>query len=399
MIKRWRSVLAHPYATRLVLTNLAVRISAGAVVLSLVLFLEETRGSFAVAGAVAGAYGLGTALGSPPVGRLIDRHGQTWTLVGSATAHGLALLLVVALPEAPLPVLLALGALAGAGRPPVPACVRSLWIEILTDEADRRASYRLESVVLELGFIVGPVLAGAMVAVLPAAWSVVCSALLAVLATLVFAATPPSRAWRGEPRAERGLTGPLRSPAILSLISSRAAIGITIGAVQVGAAAAAAAGGRAGTSGILLGGFAVGSLAGGLLLKTGRTAASLTRSYLVFSLAMAAGLVPLLLPAHVWVLSALFAVAGLSMAPLNAAAYEITDLTAPAGTGTEARIWTSTATAGGTALGSALAGPLVDATSARAAFLLALAGAVLAAAVALSTRSLLRSRIAAAPVR
>lgn len=191
MIKRWRGVLAHPYATRLVLTNLAVRVSAGAVVLSLVLFLEDTRGSFAAAGAVAGAYGIGTALGSPPVGRLIDRFGQTWTLLAGAAVHGLSLVAVIALPSAPLPVLLALGALAGAGRPPVPACVRSLWIEMLRDEDERRASYRLESVVLELGFIAGPVLAGAMVAVLPAAWAVAASALVAVVATLVFAATPP----------------------------------------------------------------------------------------------------------------------------------------------------------------------------------------------------------------
>ncbi|MCS0639657.1 MFS transporter [Streptomyces sp. LP05-1] len=399
MIKRWRGVLSHPYATRLVLTNLAVRVSAGAVVLSLVLFLEDARGSFAAAGAVAGAYGIGTALGSPPIGRLIDRHGQTWTLIGSALLHGLALLLVVAVPTAPLAVLSALGAVAGAARPAVPACVRSLWIELLTDEADRRASYRLESVVLELGFILGPVFAGGLVAVLPAAWPVVSSALIAVVATLVFAATPPSRAWRGTGHAERGLTGPLRSPALLSLLTSRAALGVTIGAVQVGAAAAATAGGRSGVSGVLLGGFALGSLIGGTLLVVPRDALALTRSYLVFSLAMAAGLVPLLIPAQLWVLVALFAVAGLSMAPLNAAAYEITDLTAPPGTGTEARIWTSTATAGGTALGSAAAGPLVDAAVPRTAFLLALAGALLAAVIAVATRSLLRDRVAGTLVR
>lgn len=174
---------------------------------------------------------------------------------------------------------------------------------------------------------------------------------------------------------------------------------MTIGAVQVGAAAAATLGAAAGASGILLGGFAVGSLVGGMTLKVAHDATALTRSYLVFSVAMTAGLVPLLLPADLWVLVALFAVAGLSMAPLNAAAYEITDLTAPPGTGTEARIWTSTATAGGTALGSAVAGPLVDASSPQSAFLLAVAGALLAAVIAVSTRSLLRTRVTAALIR
>ncbi|MFF1465155.1 MFS transporter [Streptomyces sp. NPDC058330] len=398
MIKRWRAVLNHPYAALLVASNLAVRLSAGAVVLSLVLFVEDARGSFGAAGTVAGAYGLGTALGSPSVGRIIDRFGQTWPLIGNAVVHGASLLLIVAVPGGPLTVLLALAALAGASRPPVPACMRSLWIDILTDESERRASYRLESVVLELGFIVGPVLAGAMVAVLPAAWAVACSALVAVMATIAFAAAPPSRAWRGE-RKKRGLVGPLRSAAQLSLISSRAALGLTIGALQVGAAATATLDAEAGVSGILLGAFAFGSLVGGVLLEVARDAAALIRSYLFLSLAVTAGLVPLLLPVDVWVMAGLFCVAGLPLAPLNAAAYEMTDLTAPSGTGTEARIWTSTATTGGAALGSALAGPLVDSSSPRFAYLLALAGALLAAGIAVSTRSALRSRVTAALIR
>ncbi|WP_238019856.1 hypothetical protein KZZ52_29900 [Dactylosporangium sp. AC04546] len=90
-----------------------------------------------------------------------------------------------------------------------------------------------------------------------------------------------------------------------------------------------------------------------------------------------------MLPAGLWWLTALFVVAGLPVAPLNAIAYEATDAAAPAGTATEARMWTATATAAGTALGSAVAGAVADGASPRLACLVALGGALVTAAVAI----------------
>jgi hypothetical protein len=167
---------------------------------------------------------------------------------------------------------------------------------------------------------------------------------------------------------------------VLSLVGSRAALGVAVGAVQVAAAAFATAGGRAGFAGVLLAGFAAGSLLGSVTPQA---------SLGWLSAAMLVALVPLLLPAGLWWLAALFVLAGAPLAPLNAAAYELTDRAAPPGTGTEARMWTSTATAAGAALGSALAGLAVDGGSARAAVAVALAGAAVAAAVTAASHRLM----------
>ncbi|MFG2040169.1 hypothetical protein [Dactylosporangium sp. NPDC048998] len=166
--------------------------------------------------------------------------------------------------------------------------------------------------------------------------------------------------------------GALRSGVIRTLVVSRTALGVTIGAVQVTAAGFAAGQGRAGFAGVLLGGFAVGSLIGSGALRLRPT---------VLAAVTCAALAPLLLPVGLWWLAVLFAVAGAPLAPLNAIAYEMTERAAPAGTATEARMWTSTATMAGTALGTAVAGAVVEHGSARTAVLVAVVGAVAALAV------------------
>lgn len=388
----WYRLVARPFAPRLVCSNLLARLAAGAVALALVLFLEDARDSFAVAGMVTGAYAFGTALGSPLVGRLIDKHGQTRILLAAAAVHAGSLALVLAAATAPIWALLPLGFAAGSSRPPLPACMRSLWIEMLPEEADRRLSYRLESILLEVGFIAGPAVTGLLVAFASPAAALVAAAVFAVVPTVVFALAEPSRRWRGRP-VKRGLAGPLRSGGLVAILGSRLAIGVSIGCVQVGSAGFAAARGHAGAAGALLSAFAVGSLLGGLLIKTAGGGASVEAMYVRLSVLFGLGLVPLTLSPGLTALLALFVVAGLCLAPLNAVVYELTDRLALPGTETEARIWTSTAVAAGSAAGSSAGGWAIDLVSARAAFALAAAAGGVAALVSvLSRASLVPSR-------
>jgi MFS family permease len=344
-------ILRKPYAVGLSAMNLLVRLAGGAVALALVLHAQDTRGSFAAAGLIAGCFAVGTACGAPVTGRLVDRIGATRVLLGTAAVCAVAVL-------------------AGTARPPVGAWMRGIWAAILDDERQRRASYRFESALLEIGFIAGPLIAGLVAALGRPALGLVLTAVVAGAATVVFALLPPARAAgpaeaTTERRARVDVLGALRSPAIRTLVVSRTGLGVTLGALQVAAAGFAEAQGRAGFAGVLLGACAFGSLIGAGVLRV---------RPLVLVAVMGAALIPLLLPVGLWWLAVMFAVAGAPVAPLNAVAYEVTERGALAGTVTEARMWTSTATMAGNALGTAAAGAAIEHGSARAAIVVGMVG-------------------------
>ena len=75
-------------------------------------------------------------------------------------------------------------------------------------------------------------------------------------------------------------------------------------------------------------------------------------------------------------------VSGLCVAPMLSSQFSLVGALAPAGAATEAFAWHLAATVGGIAAGTALGGVLIQATSAKGAFVLACAAAAAAAVVA-----------------
>src|ERR687883_1116473 len=59
--------------------------------LAAVLLIQQVRGSYAVAGLVTGTYALGATIGTPVLGRLVDRFGQP-RIIGCAGAASALLL-------------------------------------------------------------------------------------------------------------------------------------------------------------------------------------------------------------------------------------------------------------------------------------------------------------------
>ncbi|MFD0577714.1 MFS transporter [Dactylosporangium darangshiense] len=121
-------ILRKPYAVGLSAMNLLVRLAGGAVALALVLFVQESRGSFAAAGFVAGCFAVGTACGAPVTGRLVDRVGATRVLLVTAAVHAGALLAIAGLPRVPLGVVAGIAVLGGRpGRRSGRGCAVSGW--------------------------------------------------------------------------------------------------------------------------------------------------------------------------------------------------------------------------------------------------------------------------------
>src|SRR5918997_238156 len=78
---RYAAILRTPHVTPLLVASMVARLPFGMFALAVVLYLAEERGSYAVAGLVDGAFGIGAAIGSPVQSRLIDRLGQRRVLL------------------------------------------------------------------------------------------------------------------------------------------------------------------------------------------------------------------------------------------------------------------------------------------------------------------------------
>jgi MFS family permease len=263
-LRIYLAVLRTPSVTRLLSSAVVGRMPTGMAGLAIVLLVRGAGGSYAVAGVVAGTYSAALALTSPLLGRLVDRVGQTRVLAGCAVASALSFgaLAVVGRGASPM-VLAGLAALAGASVPPVGACMRALWSDLLGRDDQLQAAFAVESTVQELIFVVGPPLVAVLAAAVSPAAAVLGTGALLLAGVGVFAATPASRAWR--PRRRAGdWAGALRSPGIRAVLATIVLLAGAFGTVEVTVVAGAEQLGSRTLAGPLLALWALGSMAGGL---------------------------------------------------------------------------------------------------------------------------------------
>ena len=160
-------------------------------------------------------------------------------------------------------------------------------------------------------------------------------------------------------------------------------VGLLFGAFEVAIASAAEALDHTTAAGPLLGLWGLGSLAGGIVAARAGGAARTGAGLALLLTALAAGHIALAAVAGSLVaLAALTVVAGTVIAPTLATPLGMVDDVAPAGTATEAFAWLATALAIGTSLGAAMAGVVAEAAGPSPTFVLAGAGAAIAAVIA-----------------
>jgi len=285
-------------------------------------------------------------------------------------------------------VLAALAALAGAGTPPLSPCLRGLWPLLLGDRDAVRTALALDALVIEAVFIGGPLLVAGLVLVASPQVALLAAASLSLGGTLLFAAQPPSRTWRGAGTGGRGL-GALASPGLRTLLMAALGMGVFFGTLEVALPAFADERASSGVAGVALATLACGSAAGGLLYGARSRGRSLRPLYLALAAALPVVAAPLALVDSVVALLVLAPLAGVVVAPLTAAQNELAETVAPAGTATEAYAWLLTALVGGVATGNAVAGAVVQAAGWREALVVACACTALAAVAVLVRRGTL----------
>jgi len=389
-VRAYGEVLRAPHVAALIAATLLARFPIGINALAIILYLRAERGSFVVAGAVAGALAAGSGVGAPVQGRLVDAFGQRRVLVPLGMVHAAALGALVASTEAGAPAagIVVCGFVAGFAIPPTSSVLRSMWPQLLREQPQLlQAAYALDSVLIELIFVLGPLLTAVVATALAPPAALAVSAASVVAGTVAFTALPPSRAVRPQPdRPRAGALGALGSPGVRTLVLTSLPAGIGIGICEVTLPAFSDASGAAATAGVLLAIWSLGSAAGGLVYGAIPNRPPLNRVHLVVAALLPLGLLPMAAAPSVAVMALLVIPAGMFVAPLLATRNELVGWVAPAGARTEAYTWPVTAFVGGIAIGSAAAGVIVESASWRIAFVAAAAIAAVGTLIAVARR-------------
>jgi MFS family permease len=363
-VDAYRELFGHRDARWPLLTSTLSRVTPGMIALAIVLLVREGGYSYAVAGLVTAAHQLGVGLASPVQGRLADRFGQARVLRPDAVVYlaGTAGLVGLVAVGAPVPVLVAVTALTGAFYPPVTACSRVVLSRLFPTGRLRETAFAVSSIAVELGFIVGPLLAVGLAATFGGGAAVAFAGVVAFLGALGYAATGAARDAPTRDAGDRG-GGALRSVGVRVMVVAFGAIAVAFGVIDIVVPAVAELlVGDPKVAGYLLASIAGGSLVGGVVYGSRVWPGTVTARLRVLSVVMALGLaiVPLAL-ASVPVFAVGLFLGGLFLGPTTICAFQLIDDLALPGTQTEAQSWTQSSVVAGVALGASLSGLAVEA--------------------------------------
>jgi predicted MFS family arabinose efflux permease len=362
--------------------SLVGRLPIGITGLAILLFVQASRGSFAEGGAITGCYVAGLAAIAPILGRLIDRYGPRGVLLASAVLFPTALLALVWAVERLDAAAFALAAAAGATFPPITVCMRTYFRQHLADESQLATAYSLESVLIELIFILGPLLVAFFVAFASPSVAVHSAAGCGSIGALLFLRSPALRAWRIERRIAARLFGPLAEQGFLPLVATVLCFSAAFGFVEVGVAAYATERHAPALAGLLLGLMSVGSALGGLAYGSRTWRRPLVRQFSLLLAVMGTGLALLSLPTHPVAFSLVAFGAGVVMAPVLIVQSMLVAKGVRAEHTAEAFTWSASALLAGVGLGLGMGGLLLETHRSGAALAAAGASALLAALIA-----------------
>jgi MFS family permease len=361
-LARYAALLKPREMRQTIAASIIGRLPIGILGLGILLLVQTATGSFARGGAATACYVIGLAIVAPALGRLIDRKGPRLPLIACSLAFPTALIALVAVVHErghPL-LILALATAAGASFPPITVCMRTYFKRRLGEDGLLAAAYSLESVLIELIFIVGPMLVALFVAVSSAANAVLFAAACGCTGSLLFLRSPPLRAWRVEVRLAPSLLGPLGERGFIALVGVILCYSMAFGLLEIGLTAYATEKGNTALAGVLLGLMSAGSALGGLAYGSRSWHYPLMRQFALMLALMGAGLMVLALPWGPWPFALWSLFAGVVMAPALIIQSMLVANTARPEHVTEAFTWSASALLSGVGLGVAAGGALLE---------------------------------------
>lgn len=387
-LTRYWYTLSLPGAAAFSVTGALARLPQAMVGLGSVLLLTGLHRSYTLAGLVAGAVAICQGLASPWISRVVDRQGQFRVLLPQLFIHvvGLGLLVLAAERDASAWLLMVLAALCGLSMPQFGACSRARWTSLLAGDSRLHVALSIESLIDEGVFVIGPVLVVFLAtAVAPAAGLVTAQVFVLVFGLLFVLQR------RTEPPvqdvARTRPTSAIRHRGLLVVVGVFCGIGVLFGLIEVGVVALAREQGHPTAAGIVLSLWALASFVSGTVYGAVHWRASPVRRFQVGALCMGLGCVLVALASRsLGAVTVALIVAGLANAPTLITGNTLVPEVVPTNAVTEAYTWLVVAVFAGIAVGSAVAGVLIDQVGAAAALWASVAAGIAAAALATTGR-------------
>lgn len=351
------------------------RIPALAAPLVLTLYVvDELNGSYAQAGIVAAVTTVGSAVGSPWRGRLIDRLGLRRAILPSMVMIG------ILYPVAAYSTyywLVPLSFFMGLFLIPIFSIVR-LALSVMVEPDQHRTAFATDGIMAEASFIIGPAAGAFLVTQFNAATALVAIGLCEILAgVLFFRLNPPTRSTRAADApapADALRTGWMSVPLMFIFLISAGTMSALM-ATDLSIIAELREIDAIGAVGLVYLGWGLSSLLGGLLYGALRT--SIRPSYLLLVLGLTT--IPVGIASNVWTLAIFVIPTGFLCAPTMTAAAEWVARLVPEEKRGEAMGWQGTAFTFGGAASSPVIGLSIDGLGAWGGFLV---GGIIATAIA-----------------
>lgn len=341
--------------------------------LAIVLAVQRDTGSFAVAGAAAGAFGFANVLAAPLRARAIDRWGQRRTLtpLGLAQAVAFAGLALAAHSTTTSDTSFIALSAAGFVAPPLGASMRTIWNALTDPGAQRTRALSLDAMADEVVFVVGPVIAALLSATFSPSTALLACSIVTLVGTVGLTTSRLSGTLRGGPLLKERSQRPLRRPGFVRVLVVLVGVGAVLGTIEIAAPAVAAASRYGAASGWLLAALSVGSAVGGLIYGHVSWRGNLGPRMLVLAVAMAALTCGVGFVGNVFVFAVGLALIGLFLAPVIITGYLAAEHLVAHRALTEASVWTNTALNLGAAVANAGAGSMIATAGVTSTMLLA----------------------------
>lgn len=378
MANLYRDLFSEPGTASFAVAGLLARIPLPMAGIGIITLFSQKHGAYGLAGAISATFVLAYALLSPQISRYVDRYGQSRVLPATAAISISGFFILIAGSHWSIANgFLFVGAVLAGFMPSMSAMVRARWTALYRGQPRLQTAYSLETVLDELTFIIGPPLSiGLSIAVFPQLGLLLAALLLffGVLALVVQRGTePPVMAFSCD-APESGSVIRMKGVRLLTILM--VAMGLIVGTVDIVSVAYAEQLGHPAAASLVLSAYAVGSCLAGLLYGSLTLKTPLYRLLWLGGLATAATTIPLILVTNLTALAIAVLVAGLFFAPTMIVAMSLIERLVSDRQLTEGITWLLAGLNVGVALGAALAGQVVDSSSARGGFTVAVCAAV-----------------------